>query len=103
MTEDFMRIEDECLAAEREPIVWADDASPFTGKQVADLLAENERFRAEIVRLTAMLHKAEAHDDWEYTGHSRFSGCVFDSAGGWERNPEAETGSGDECWRRRKV
>ncbi len=37
------------LAAANEPIVWADDASPFTGKQVKDLLDENERLRSAAV------------------------------------------------------
>lgn len=29
----------------RDPVVWADDASPFTGVQVKALLDENQRFR----------------------------------------------------------
>lgn len=29
----------------REPVVWADEASPFTGPQVKDLLDENERLQ----------------------------------------------------------
>jgi hypothetical protein len=32
----------------RDSIVWADDASPFTGAQVRDLLDENERLRAAL-------------------------------------------------------
>ena len=52
---------------------------------------------AEIARLTAMLHAAQAHEDWEYT-------LIYlkSKEEGWERNPEAETPGGDECWRRRK-
>ena len=51
----------------------------------------------EIARLTAMLHAAQAHEDWEYT-------LIYlkSKEEGWERNPEAETPGGDECWRRRK-
>lgn len=31
---------------QREPVVWADEASPFTGPQVKALLVENEKLRA---------------------------------------------------------
>ncbi len=31
-----------------ETVVWADDATPFTGPQVLDLLRENERLRTEL-------------------------------------------------------
>lgn len=30
---------------QREPVVWADEASPFTGAQVKALLVENEKLR----------------------------------------------------------
>ena len=30
---------------DNEPIVWADEASPFTGDQVLSLLRENDRLR----------------------------------------------------------
>ena len=46
----------------------------------------------ENARLTAALHKLEAHPDYEYDRGRE----------NWERNPEAETPGGDECWRRRK-
>ncbi len=43
----------ESEGAAREPIVWADEASPFTGEQVKALLDENERFREQLRELTA--------------------------------------------------
>ena len=39
----------------REAVVWADDASPFTGAQVMDLLTENERLRQRVDVLEAAL------------------------------------------------
>jgi len=36
------------MSNENQSIVWADEATPFTGRQVAELLSENERLRAEL-------------------------------------------------------
>ena len=51
-------------SVEREPVVWADDATPFTGPEVLDMLKENESLRkerdaarAEVERLKAELSK----------------------------------------------
>lgn len=43
----------------REPVVWADDASPFTGPQVKALLDENERLRKppQLVRYAVWRHR----------------------------------------------
>ena len=60
---------------------------------IESLVAECEIFKAEIARLTAALHKLEAHPDYEYDRNRE----------SWERNPEAETPGGDECWRRMKT
>lgn len=35
----------------REPVVWADEASPFTGAQVKTLLDENERLRDALEKI----------------------------------------------------
>lgn len=45
-------------SGESEPIVWADDATPFTGKQVADLLRENTKLRNALESLW--------HDEHDY-------------------------------------
>jgi len=41
----------------KETVVWADEASPFTGAQVKDLLEENERLRLKTVFVMAYNHK----------------------------------------------
>ena len=67
--------------------------------EIARLRAENAKLVTvlngyhllidENARLTAALHKLEAHPDYEYDRGRE----------NWERNPEA----GDECWRRRRT
>jgi hypothetical protein len=39
--------EDAVKRLSRELVVWADENKPFTGPEVADLLRENEKLRAE--------------------------------------------------------
>jgi len=47
---DSKLIEDSLKTPEpREPVVWADNVSPFTGPQVLELLKENEKLREEVV------------------------------------------------------
>jgi hypothetical protein len=36
---------------EKEPVAWADEATPFTGAEVLELLKENERLRQKVVRV----------------------------------------------------
>lgn len=36
---------------EKEPVVWADDATPFTGAEVLELLKENELLRRKVARI----------------------------------------------------
>jgi hypothetical protein len=37
------------------PVVWPDDAAPFDGPHVKELLEENESLRKEVERLKARL------------------------------------------------
>lgn len=42
------------MSVVHEQIVWADEASPFTGAQVKALLDENEKLRNWVLRLSQM-------------------------------------------------
>lgn len=47
----------------KEPVVWADAATPFTGRQVADLLRENERLRDVAQAALAFLAAYDGESD----------------------------------------
>lgn len=61
---------------------------------------------AEVARLTAALHAARAHPDYQYlivpAGHMGALGVAMRQEDGWEQCVEANVVPGDECWRRRK-
>ncbi len=47
------------MSVVHEQVVWADEASPFTGPQVKALLDENEKARALLARCHALLEMAD--------------------------------------------
>lgn len=63
--------------ATREPVVWADDASPFTGAQVKALLDENEEFRKMVSD-----RPSEAKTGCTATHPETGERCLYDAASG---------------------
>lgn len=63
----------------REPIVWADEASPFTGAEVRVLLKENERLRAAI--------------NLDRTGLAMALERIVKAVRGWSWIPEGSNGA----------
>ena len=86
-------------------MTWLCEACPYANSgPICTKCGWVPPFVEENNRLTAMLHRHQVHEDWEYAIRhaSNDKGREALMKQGWERNPEAETPGGDECWRRRK-